>query len=116
MLSLFLTHLEGYKKQALLSPILIILEVICELLLPLVMAEIVDVAIPAGDVGQIFRLGAQMLLLAGAAMACGVGSAKYATLPARALAETCVNACSTKSRTSRLRTSTAFPPRPSSPV
>ena len=79
MLSLFLTHLEGYKKQALLSPILIILEVICELLLPLVMAEIVDVAIPAGDVGQIFRLGAQMLLLAGAAMACGVGSAKYAT-------------------------------------
>ena len=53
MLSLFLTHLEGYKKQALLSPILIILEVICELLLPLVMAEIVDVAIPAGDVGQI---------------------------------------------------------------
>jgi len=79
LLSLFLTHLEGYKKQALLSPILIILEVICELLLPLVMAEIVDVAIPAGDVGQIFRLGAQMLLLAGAAMACGVGSAKYAT-------------------------------------
>ena len=79
MLSLFLTHLEGYKKQALLSPILIILEVICELLLPLDMAEIVDVAIPAGDVGQIFRLGAQMLLLAGAAMACGVGSAKYAT-------------------------------------
>ena len=79
MLSLFLTHLEGYKKQALLSPVLIILEVICELLLPLVMAEIVDVAIPAGDVGQIFRLGAEMLLLAGAAMACGVGSAKYAT-------------------------------------
>ena len=79
MLSLFLTHLEGYKKQAVLSPVLIVLEAVCELLLPLVMAEIVDTAIPAGDVGQIFRLGAQMLLLAGAAMACGVGSAKYAT-------------------------------------
>ena len=45
MLSLFLTHLEGYKKAAVKSPILIILEVICELLLPLVMAEIVDVEI-----------------------------------------------------------------------
>ena len=67
MLSLFLTHLEGYKKDAIKSPVLIILEVICELLLPLVMADIVDAAIPAGDVGQIFRLGAQMLLLAGAA-------------------------------------------------
>ena len=42
MLQLFLTHLQGYKRQALKAPILIILEVICELLLPLVMSEIVD--------------------------------------------------------------------------
>ena len=79
MLSLFLTHLEGYKKDAVKSPILIILEVICELLLPLVMAEIVDVAIPSGDVGYIFVMGGLMLALALLAMACGVGSAKYAT-------------------------------------
>ena len=44
MLSLFMTHLQGYKKEALKSPILIVLEVICELLLPLVMAQIVDTA------------------------------------------------------------------------
>ena len=79
MLSLFLTHLEGYKKAALKSPILIILEVFCELLLPLVMAEIVDVAIPSGDVSYIFAMGGLMLALALLAMACGVGSAKYAT-------------------------------------
>ena len=78
MLSLFLTHLEGYKKDAVKSPILIILEVICELLLPLVMAEIVDVAIPSGDTGYIFTLGAAMLLLAAISMACGVLAAKYA--------------------------------------
>ncbi|MCI8431450.1 MAG: ABC transporter ATP-binding protein, partial [Lachnospiraceae bacterium] len=58
MLSLFLTHLEGYKKDAIKSPVLIVLEVICELLLPLVMAEIVDVAIPSKDTGYIFKLGA----------------------------------------------------------
>ena len=80
MLQLFLTHLQGYKRQALLSPILIVLEVICELLLPLVMAEIVDTAIPAGDEVYIFQLGILMLFLALAAMACGVGSAKYATI------------------------------------
>lgn len=79
MLQLFLTHLQGYKRQAILSPILIVLEVICELLLPLVMAEIVDTAIPAEDEVYIFQLGALMLLLALIAMACGVGSAKYAT-------------------------------------
>ena len=78
MLSLFLTHLEGYKKEAVKSPILIVLEVICELLLPLVMAEIVDNAIPAGDVRSIFALGGLMLVLALLAMVCGVGAAKYA--------------------------------------
>ena len=77
MLSLFLTHLQGYRKQAILSPILIILEVICELLLPLVMAEIVDTAIPAGDVTYIFRLGLLMLLLAAISMTCGVLASKY---------------------------------------
>ena len=79
MLSLFLTHLQGYKKDAIKSPILIILEVICELLLPLVMAEIVDVAIPSGDVFHIFRLGVVMLVLSGISMACGILAAKYAT-------------------------------------
>ena len=78
MLSLFLTHLQGYKKDAVKAPILIILEVICELLLPLVMAEIVDVAIPAGDAGYIFKLGAMMLVLAAVSMFCGVMAAKYA--------------------------------------
>ena len=78
MLSLFLTHLQGYKRQAVKAPILIVLEVICELLLPLVMAEIVDTAIPAGDTGYIFQLGALMLVLAAISMTCGVLAAKYA--------------------------------------
>lgn len=72
LLQLFLTHLQGYKRQAVWSPILIVVEVICELLLPLVMAEIVDTAIPAGDETYIFQLGAVMLVLAGVAMLCGV--------------------------------------------
>ena len=79
MLSLFLTHLQGYKRQAVRSPIFITLEVICELILPLIMAEIVDTAIPAGDTGRIFLLGGAMLLLSLLSMAFGVLSAKYAT-------------------------------------
>ena len=74
-----MTHLEGYKRDAVKSPILILLEVVCELLLPLVMSEIVDVAIPAGNVTYIFQLGGVMLVLSLLAMACGVLSAKYAT-------------------------------------
>ena len=79
MLQLFMTHLEGLKKDAIKSPILILLEVVLELMLPLVMTEIVDVAIPNGDVGYIFKLGALMVVISLGAMACGVLSAKYAT-------------------------------------
>mgnify|MGYP005905985385 CR=1 FL=1 len=78
LLQLFLTHLQGYKRQAVWSPILIVVEVICELLLPLVMAEIVDTAIPAGDETYIFQLGAVMLVLAGVAMLCGVLASRFA--------------------------------------
>ena len=79
MLQLFLTHLQGLKKDAIKSPVLILLEVVLELMLPLVMTEIVDVAIPAGDVWYIFKLGVLMIVISLAAMACGVLSAKYAT-------------------------------------
>ena len=79
VLSLFLTHLKGLKKEAIKSPLYILAEVVLELLLPLVMSEIVDVAIPAGDTGRIFVLGALMVIIALAAMTCGVLSAKYAT-------------------------------------
>ena len=79
MLHLFATHLEGYKKIAVRSPFVMVLEATCQLLLPLVMAEVVDSAIPSGQVSEIFRLGVIMLVLAGASMLFGVLGAKYAT-------------------------------------
>ena len=74
-----MTHLTGLKKDAVKSPIFILMEVCLELLLPLIMSEIVDVAIPAGDTAYIFKLGALMVIISLASMACGVLSAKYAT-------------------------------------
>ncbi len=79
MLQIFLTHLQGYQKEAVKSPVMMVLEVICEMILPLVMAEIVDTAIPNGDVGYIFLLGAAMLVLSAFSMVCGVLGAKYST-------------------------------------
>ena len=116
MLSLFITHLQGYKRQAVRSPVFITLEVICELILPLIMAEIVDVAIPAGDTAYIFRLGAVMLALSLLSMAFGVLSAKYATFASRASAPTCASASLIRYRSSPSRTSTASPRPPSSPA
>ena len=78
MFALFFTHLRGYKRDAFLAPVFIVLEILCELLLPLVMARIVDIAIPARDVTMIFRLGLFMLAVTAVSMLCGVLAARYA--------------------------------------
>lgn len=80
MLKLLLPYLGNYRKYALLAPLLVVLEVGCELVLPLVMANIVDVGIATGDLDYILRQGTLMLLLAGAAMALGVGAARCAAI------------------------------------
>ncbi len=49
-------------------------EAVFELLLPLVMADIVDTGIPAGDTAFILRKGLQMVLMALVSMALGIGS------------------------------------------
>ena len=70
------SYIGQYKKYAILTPIFVILEVVCELIMPRVMAAIVDVGIPGGDLGYIIRMGALMLALAAISMAVGVLSAR----------------------------------------
>jgi ATP-binding cassette subfamily B protein len=71
--------IEGYKKEAVLAPLLVVLEAICELVMPLIMANIIDFGIN-GNAGitYIVRSGAFMLVLAVISMYCGVSAAKYA--------------------------------------
>ena len=73
-------YIKPYEKWALLAPVLVVLEVICEIIMPRLMASIVDVGIANGDMGHILRMGGAMLALAVAGMACGVVSAKAASI------------------------------------
>lgn len=66
-----------YKKAAIIAPLAIIGEVVFEVLIPLVMARIVDVGITNGDLNAILIYGAIMLLMAGCALLCGVVSARF---------------------------------------
>ena len=45
--------IREYKKQSLLAPLLVILEVLMEVLIPLEMAKIIDVGIANGDLTYI---------------------------------------------------------------
>lgn len=46
-----LRSVREYKKQSIQTPILVILEVFLEVLIPLQMAKIIDVGIAQGDLG-----------------------------------------------------------------
>lgn len=72
-------YIGEYKRWALLAPVLVILEVICEIIMPRLMASIVDVGIKYSDMGHILRVGGLMLALAALGMVCGVGAAKAAS-------------------------------------
>ena len=76
MLHMIRHHLKGYGRQAATGPMFMVLEVVCEMIMPLLMAAIVDKAIPNGDVGYIFLMGAAMVALALLSMFSGIMGAK----------------------------------------
>ena len=80
MLKKLFPYLGEYKHLAIITPLLMILEVACELALPRFMANIVDVGIPSNDLNYILRMGAVMLVLAVCSMLCGMFGAKFAAI------------------------------------
>ena len=59
-----LTHLNGYKREAVLAPLFKMLEATFDLFVPLVMADIVNVGIAAHDLHYILVRCGILLLLA----------------------------------------------------
>lgn len=80
MIKKLLSYVGEYKKWILLAPVFMVLEVICELILPRCMAAIVDVGIAQGDISVITYNGIKMLILAAIGMAAGVLATKVSTM------------------------------------
>ena len=57
-------HVREYKKQAVLTPILVIGEVVLEILIPLIMAELIDRGIDGGSMPEIVKYGVALLIAA----------------------------------------------------
>ena len=68
-------YTRGYRKWILFGVLCSGSEAVFELLLPLVMAGIVDTGIPAGDTGYILKMGGLMVVMALVSMSLGVGAA-----------------------------------------
>ncbi|MBN1535826.1 MAG: ABC transporter ATP-binding protein [Anaerolineales bacterium] len=73
-------YIQRYEKYAIVVPIFVFCESLCELYMPLLMAKIVDIGIPNGDIPYIFQIGLYMALLACIAMVCGFFIMKFSSL------------------------------------
>ena len=60
------------KKDSILAPVFVCFEVLFEVLIPIVMASLIDKGIDAGDMGEILRLGAILIVMAMCALAFGI--------------------------------------------
>ncbi len=80
-----LKYAKKYILPAILSPILMVGEVVLELMIPLVMADIVDIVqaqggMNEGDMQEILRLGGKMLIYAVCSLFCGSLAARAASI------------------------------------
>lgn len=76
------SYVGEYKKAAILSPITIIGEVAMEVLIPTVMAMIIDNGIKKGDVGYVVKLGLLMALMAVASLLFGALAGRLSAVAA----------------------------------
>ena len=87
MLKKLLPCLGSYKKYAVLTPVMVIGEVILEIFIPLIMSKIIDVGIGKGDIGYVVRMGALMVLMALFALLFGVLSGRFAAVASMGFAK-----------------------------
>ena len=78
MLKTLSAQVKEYKKASILAPIFIVCEVIMELLIPLLMASIIDKGVSTGNMNHVFIVGGTMVAMAMFSLLFGVLSGKYA--------------------------------------
>ena len=79
MLKTLASQVKEFKKDSVLTPVFMILEVLFETMIPLLMASIIDKGVETGDIHHIYKVGAMMGVLALCGLWAGVMGGKYAS-------------------------------------
>ena len=79
--------IREYKKDSILTPILVSLEVIMEVLIPLMMANLIDYGIDKGNMEHIWKVGAALLIAAFLSLFFGAAAGKTAAYASAGLAK-----------------------------
>lgn len=77
MIKTLAAQIKEFKKESVLTPIFMIMEVVFETLIPLLMASIIDQGVEAGNMRHIYVVGGCMIAAALCGLFCGVMGGKY---------------------------------------
>ena len=87
MFKTIFSHVGKYKKQAILSPVTIIGEVFMEVLIPAVMAMIIDNGIKKGNIGYVAKMGGLMVVMSICSLCFGALAARFSAVAAMGFAK-----------------------------
>lgn len=109
MLKTLKAYVGEYKKTAIAAPVFIIFEVIFEMIIPLLMSEIIDNGLGAGNINYVVKVGIIMLLVSFASLFCGAMAARQAAIASAGFAKNVREACTIISRSFLFPISIIFP-------
>jgi len=78
MLKTLASQIKEFKKDSILAPFYVILEVIMEVIIPLLMASIIDNGVEKGDISHVVIMGGWMILMAMLSLVFGILSGVHA--------------------------------------
>ena len=87
MIKTLMASLREYKKASLLSPLFVTLEVVMEVIIPLLMARLIDQGLNKGDMRATVTTGIVMLAVAAIALLFGALAGKYCATASTGLAK-----------------------------
>ncbi len=78
MIKKLASYVKEYKKSAIATPIFVILEVVMEVIIPLLMARIIDIGIQNNDIHYILEMGILLIISAILSLTFGMLSGRFA--------------------------------------
>ena len=80
MIKTLAKSIREYKKDSILTPLFMIGEVVLEVLITYMLADLIDLGVNAGDMGYTVKRGLLLILCAGLSLLCGAMSGRYGAI------------------------------------
>ena len=78
MIKKLASYIKEYKKASILTPVFVILEVVMEVIIPMLMSKIIDIGIPNKDIKYILEIGIFLTISAIMSLVFGMLSGRFA--------------------------------------